>query len=177
VKIILVRHGITDANTEERFLSRTDLALNDAGRAQALALAPALADVDIVFASPMKRCIETARLAFPGRIPAVCDHLREINFGDWELLTASEIEERFPGQLAKRRKQPVSFRPPHGESFADVAARLNLVLPKLKAKQCAVVSHRGTLSVLERLLLKLPLESQDVRPLHPAETRSVAFMD
>jgi len=176
-EIFLCRHAATDANADGRFLSRTDLELNAEGREQALRLGKQLKNlrVDRCFVSPMKRCIETLQLALPQCNAVVRPELREIDFGDWELLTSDEIEEHWPGTLAQRRAAPVDFRPPRGENFNDVAERLAPVLEELRGENALVVSHRGTLGVLERLLRGVPLDHRDVTPMEPAQFRSLLF--
>ena len=62
--ILLVRHGETDWNLQRRVQGHSDTPLNDNGRAQALALADTLDDVelDAVYASDLARAFDTARI-------------------------------------------------------------------------------------------------------------------
>ncbi|MBV9272029.1 MAG: histidine phosphatase family protein [Candidatus Eremiobacteraeota bacterium] len=179
-EIILCRHAITAVNAENRFLSRTDAPLNDEGRRQSTLLGERLRSmrIDRCFVSPMKRCMETLSLALPDCKPMlVRQELREVDFGDWELLTAEEIEERWPGMLAQRRGSPVQFRPPGGESFADVAVRLTPLLNELHEGNVLVVSHRGTLGALERLVRGLPLDYREIASMEPAGLHVVSESD
>lgn len=125
----------------------------------------------------MKRCIETLSLAVPDCSPIVKDELREIDFGDWELLDTGEIEVRWPNALEARRIAPVDYRPPGGESFHDVALRLIPVLDELRDGNVLIVSHRGTLGVLERLLRGVPLDYREIAPMEPAGLRSLSESD
>ena len=98
--IVLVRHGETDWNFERRVQGHTDRPLNETGRAQARALAAELADeeFDAVYSSDLARAYETARILAEARdldVTVVPD-LRERDFGTWEGLTDTEIEQRFP---------------------------------------------------------------------------------
>lgn len=172
--IVLCRHGATQSNLEGLFLSYTDLPLDPEGRRQAEALRAVLAPLALrhCYVSPMLRCLQTRELAAPDIPFAVEPLLREIDFGAWEGRTPQWIAHNDPEALARRARAPVSFRPPNGESFEDVAARLPPVVARLRAESdVLVVGHRGTLGVLERLLRGLPLNSRDVRPLEPAEYR------
>ena len=89
--ILLVRHGETDWNLQRRVQGHSDTPLNDNGRAQALALADTLDDVelDAVYASDLARAFETARIVAERRGLTVTSvpGLRERNFGTWEGLT------------------------------------------------------------------------------------------
>jgi len=172
--IVLCRHGATDANVSGRILSHSDPSLNALGREQSERAHAALRYVafDRALSSPMRRCIETLAIVAPS-VPYRCeDALREVSFGAWEGRTMAWLDEHDPAGLAKRRHDPVRFRPPGGESFADASLRLRPVAQTLRALRdgaILVVAHRGTIGVLERLLRDLPLESQDVTPLEPGE--------
>jgi len=120
----------------------------------------------------MRRCLESREIVAPATPYEVEDALREVDFGSWEGRTRAWLEANEPGALERRRLDPIAFRPPQGESFADVAVRLRELAANLAASQgVLVVGHRGTLGVLERLLRGLPLESQAVAPLETGEFR------
>ncbi|MHB8703202.1 MAG: histidine phosphatase family protein [Candidatus Tyrphobacter sp.] len=175
--IILCRHGATDENTPGRFLSRSDPPLNAAGRAQCERLRDVLshvAVVDAAFVSPLRRCVESLAIIAPTAAFEVCDVLREVDFGQWDGRTRDCVARGDPkGHLALRASSPATFRPPGGESFADVATRLRPFanIARADARNLLIVGHRGTLGVLERLLRSLPLDSHQVAPLGLGEFR------
>jgi broad specificity phosphatase PhoE len=174
--IVLCRHGVTAGNAAGQFLSRTDLHLSEAGEAQCRALAPLLSKFafERCLISPMRRCVQTRDLAAPEIPFETLDALREVDFGSWEGMTLEWVQGNDANRLSDRRRDSVNFRPPAGESFADVARRLSPVVERLAEQTCSlVIAHRGTLGVLERLLLGLPLHSADVAPLEPAEFRTL----
>lgn len=174
--IVLVRHGSTDANAAGSFLSTGDPPLNDAGRAQCdrAREAVARAGVTACLVSPMRRCLQSLAILAPGVSYEVRDELREIDFGDWEGRTIDELRVEQPEAVDARRRDPVHFKPPAGESFADVAERLAPLARTMRARSgLLIVSHRGTLGVLERLLRELPLDSPDVTPMEPGEVRTL----
>lgn len=176
--IVLCRHGATDANVAGAFLSANDPPLNALGREQSERARVALRNEppNVAFTSPMRRCIETLDIVAPHLAQTVCDELREISFGTWEGRTLAWLERNDPEGVARRRNDPVTFRPPGGESFADVAQRLLAFAGAVRdaaARGVIVVGHRGTLGVLERLLRGLPLESKAVVPLEPGELRAL----
>jgi broad specificity phosphatase PhoE len=86
--------------------------------------------------------------------------LSEINLGDWEGLTATEVKERYPGQYTKRGNDLAYFRPENGESFDDL---LDRVLPAFEALRSstdgtlAVVAHAGVNRVILCHILGVPL--------------------
>ncbi len=86
------------------------------------------------------------------------------------------LEEHQADALRSRREDPVNFRPPGGESFAEAAVRLQPLATSLCGKdgeRILVVAHRGTLGVLERLIRGVPLASQAVVPMEPGEFRTI----
>jgi probable phosphoglycerate mutase len=98
--IVLVRHGETDWNRENRFQGHADPPRNEAGRAQSREVAEQLVAerVTIVYTSPLQRAHETARI-LAARLDLdvrVSDALEEVDVGSWSGLTRAEVEARFP---------------------------------------------------------------------------------
>ena len=175
-EIVLCRHAATEHNLAKRFISTTDLPLSAHGRTQCERLREALAAFAFegCLVSPMQRCLQTRELVAPGVPFEIEPALRETDFGSWEGQTLEWLELHMPQLLARRRSDPVRFRPPGGESIEDAAARLHPLLPRLRGEGTTlVVSHRVTLGILERLLRDLPLDSKEVAGLEPAEFRIV----
>jgi broad specificity phosphatase PhoE len=159
-----------------RFISTTDLPLGMHGRAQSDRLREALQNFTFerCLVSPLRRCLETRAIAAPDVPYEIEPALREVDFGAWEGQTLEWVERHAPELLAQRRRDPVSFRPPDGESIEAAAARLAGVAQRLRnANGTLVVAHRLTLGILERLLLDLPLDSRLVAGLDPATFRIV----
>jgi alpha-ribazole phosphatase len=174
--IVLCRHGATDGNAGGAFLSTNDPPLNALGLKQAATTAHALHDVafDLALTSPKRRCRQTCAIVAPSIDARVDDRLIEVHFGEWEGRTSQWLEEHAPEALQRRRERPANFRPPGGESFMDVAIRLQPLAETLERNDAArtlIVAHRGTLGVLERMLRGLPIDSPAVTPLEPGEFR------
>ena len=114
-RVFLVRHGATTLSAEDRFAGETDVDLSDAGREQLHRLAARLAaePISAVYASPMRRTLESARiLAAPhglsvDPVPA----LREISHGRWEQKTRCEVEALWPAEYACWEADPYTFAP------------------------------------------------------------------
>lgn len=86
MKIILIRHGATAGNLEKKYIGRTDEPLCTKGQEQLKVfikkgIYPA---VQAVVVSPMRRCIQTARLIYPDKEAVIVEDLRECDFGTFE---------------------------------------------------------------------------------------------
>ena len=84
--IYIIRHGQTEMNYKRRLQGRSDVPLNDAGRAQAKEAAGRLAGIpfDYVYSSPLKRAVETAEILVPSIPPVLDDLLLEMDYGPYE---------------------------------------------------------------------------------------------
>jgi len=182
----MVRHGATVLSVEDRFAGATDVALSDEGREQTRRLAERLSkeQISAVFASPLGRTMETARiLAEPHRlIVQPRDGFREISHGHWEQMTRREVEERFPKEAAEWEKDPYTFAPEGGESGLAVTARALPALLELvrsnPGKMLLVVSHKATIRLLLSSLLGFdPRRYRDNLDQKPAALNIVDFRD
>jgi broad specificity phosphatase PhoE len=160
-RLLLVRHGATTLSAEDRFAGATNVDLSDDGRGQARALARRLAHETLhaVYASPLRRTLETASiLAEPhGLAPEPRDGLREIDHGRWEQLKRAEVEERFPEEYAAWEADPFTFAPEGGETGLAVMARampvLRAIVEKHPGQRVLVVSHKATIRLALASLL------------------------
>ncbi len=86
IRLALIRHGGTKANKEHRYLGKTDesLSVEGIGELQKAKLARRYPNIDYVFSSPMKRCLETAEVLYPDREAFVIPEWEEMDFGDFE---------------------------------------------------------------------------------------------
>ena len=96
--LILLRHGETEWSKAGKHTGRTDIPLTPRGEAAAAALAPVLARRNIVaaFSSPAQRAVRTAELAGLTGVKQDPD-LWEWDYGGYEGLTTSQIQEQRPG--------------------------------------------------------------------------------
>jgi probable phosphoglycerate mutase len=185
-RIFLVRHGATVLSAEDRFAGATNVPLSDEGRGQVSRLAIRLQGESIaaVYASPMDRTVETAKiLAQPhGLEVQTRDGLREISHGHWEEMTRAEVEKKFPGEAAEWDKDPYTFAPAGGESGLAVTARSLPVLIDLvrahSGTNIVVVSHKATIRLLLSSLLGFdPRRYRDNLDQSPAALNIVDFRD
>ncbi|MCA0145733.1 histidine phosphatase family protein [Blastococcus sp. LR1] len=176
----VVRHGesignVADARAQAARAGRLeldvrdpDVPLSDTGRAQAEALGQHLAGLPpeqrptAVLSSPFERALTTAQLATAGLDVRVRtdERLRERDFGAFDGMTGAGIREQFPDE-AQRRDLLGKFyyRPPGGESWADVALRLRSLLATealvLDGERLMIVAHQAVIMVLRYVLEEL----------------------
>jgi alpha-ribazole phosphatase len=163
--LYLMRHGEVEHAREGRFFGHTDVALSDAGLAQAEALGRELGGEPIaaVYTSDLRRARLSARPLAAARgleAPAV-SALREMAMGAWEGLTWSEIRARDPARAARWLADPVGVAFPGGEALRDLRARVLPALGELLARHAgsrlAVVAHGGSNRIVLAEALGLPL--------------------
>jgi probable phosphoglycerate mutase len=164
---VLLRHGDTELSPEHRFSGLRDLPLSASGTRQAKAAACRLASagpIDAVVSSPLQRAVATAAIAARelGRTTIIDDDLRETDFGDWDGLTLTEIQERWPGAAAAWRRDPEQA-PPGGESFVDTARRVDRACERLlrghAGQHVLVVTHVTPIKILLCRALGVPLST------------------
>jgi probable phosphoglycerate mutase len=140
----LIRHGETEWSASGRHTSSTDLALTAEGERKAAAVGQLLAAkaFALVLASPLRRALETCRLA--GYRPEVTPDLREWGYGAYEGLTTAEIQVQNPGWTIW------TGTPPGGESAEEVGARADCVIARAAAAggDVALFGHGHMLRVL-----------------------------
>ena len=127
--VTLVRHGETAWSAAGRHTGRTDIPLTEEGERKAARIAERLAGktFDRVFTSPLQRAARTCALAGFGDRAVVDPDLLEWDYGDYEGRTSREILAERPGWLIFRDGCP------HGEAAADVGARVDRVIARLRA--------------------------------------------
>jgi probable phosphoglycerate mutase len=176
--LFLVRHATTAASASGRNLGqRHDMPLSPAGERLAERLAAALLaelaelphDELRLLTSPAARCRSTLRPIADalGRDPGEAEikpGLLEIDYGDWDGLTADEAQARDPELRAAWEDDPYAISCPGGESGSDVARRALPVLAELRAwlsadrARCAIaVAHNHVNRIVLTDLLGWPM--------------------
>ncbi|MEV8639164.1 bifunctional RNase H/acid phosphatase [Streptosporangium sp. NPDC051023] len=164
--LLLLRHGETPLSVERRFSGLGDPELSANGVAQAEAAAARLSrepyGIQAIVSSPLKRARVTAEIvaARLGLEVVVEEDLRETDFGDWEGHTFTEIQRRWPDELAAWLADP-SAAPPGGESFEVAARRVQVIgdqlVERYEGRTVLVVSHVTPIKMLMRSALLAPL--------------------
>jgi len=152
-RLLVVRHGQSTWNAEGRWQGHSDPPLSAMGERQACAAAETVAQLgfDTVYTSDLARARQTGDLvAPPGIVPVVVAELKERNVGEWEGLTADEIDARFPGMREAYQS------PPGFESDDALVGRVRPALVAIASSApdatVLIVSHGGVIRSLERSL-------------------------
>jgi probable phosphoglycerate mutase len=145
-RLVVVRHGETEWSRTGRHTGRTDVPLDDNGRAQAARLGPLLAPWRgaLVLVSPLSRALDTCRLAGFGDAAEVDDDLIEWDYGAYEGRRTVDIRAERPDWSL------FDDGVPDGETAADVGARVDRVIARCRAAPRDVVAfaHSHVLRVL-----------------------------
>jgi alpha-ribazole phosphatase/probable phosphoglycerate mutase len=165
-RLYLVRHGQVANHRPQSYNGQRDVPLSDVGRLQMARLADWAAELDgpvVIYTSDLQRAADGARLAAARRgIEAtVTPLLREKHFGAWEGLTYDEAAQRDPDVWRQWLDDPPNARPPGGETYRDVEAR---VMPLVRrwvrehaGQTVLIVAHGGVNRVILCHALGLPL--------------------
>lgn len=172
-ELYFIRHGETAWNLEGRYQGSRDIPLNDTGRAQAdrngqllkrlLQRAGRKTEEFDWYVSPLGRTQETmerVRAAFSDTpLPVVVSDRRliEISFGDHEGQLHTDLAAGAMPIAGERDASFWYFRPPSGESYDDLAARI-VAFGQALPRRAIIVSHGGVLRVLRRLIEDFPPE-------------------
>lgn len=179
IELILIRHGESAGNVAATHAQRSgaevidvglrdpDVPLSEAGVAQGQALRRWLAGLseadrpNSVWCSPYLRARQTTDLAgLQG--PRLDERLRDRELGILDLLTAAGVDARFPEEAQRRNwLGKFAYRPPGGESWADVALRLRSVLRDIDdddeedGRRVAVVCHDAVIMLFRYICERL----------------------
>jgi len=165
LRLIVVRHGVTDWNRQGRFQGHLDPPLSETGHHEAHLVAERMAADDElrptrIVSSSLTRALETAAaIATATGLEMEADpRLMEIGQGEWEGRTHAELEVADADRYRAWRDATGVRQPPGGEPIAEAAGRVRELLAELVAGMpgaVCVVSHGGTLRILARALFDL----------------------
>lgn len=152
MKIVFIRHGLTAGNLEKRYIGITDEPLCCTGIARLEK--QSYPRCDMLVCSPMKRCIQTAEIIFPGQPFTADSDLRECDFGDFEGKNYTELSGNADYQKWIDSGGSLPF--PNGEAPLDFKSRCIAAFDKIIGKysaesSAAFVVHGGTImAILEK---------------------------
>jgi broad specificity phosphatase PhoE len=142
----LIRHGETEWSRSGAHTSRSDIPLTDVGREKAAAIGRYLAGrtFAMVLASPLRRALDTCRLAGFGDAAEIDANLCEWDYGDYEGRTTPDIQSERPGWSLWRDGTP------NGEPLEHAAARATAVIARAAGApgDVALFAHGHILRIL-----------------------------
>jgi broad specificity phosphatase PhoE len=166
--VILVRHGQTEWNREERFRGRVDLPLNEMGLRQAEAAGRRIASTwspEAIYASPLSRAMQTAQAIAaclpPDWRPAPQSEagLIDVDYGEWQGQSPQEVAQRYEPLYQTWLSAPQQIHFPGGESLAVVQERAQATLVEIVDRHhdgaVVLVSHLAVCRVLLLTVLGL----------------------
>ncbi|MGM0365412.1 MAG: histidine phosphatase family protein [Actinomycetota bacterium] len=165
VKLFLIRHGQTIWNLEGKYQGDRDIELTELGIKQAELTARYLKDVEFsnIYSSPLKRTVLTAEKINQNRDREIIirKNLKEIDFGKWEGLRFSQINERYNEDYQKWLDDPFKNPPTGGENFTHFIKRtsreINAIISENKdGAEVAVSTHGGVIVALLVYWLRVP---------------------
>lgn len=160
-ELILIRHGLTRWNLENRIQGQTDVPLCDAGITQVrrwrLAARYLAGEWHV---SPLARTRHTARLLGADR-PLVSPALIEMDWGEWTGRRLAELRREHGAVMVENERRGLDFRPPGGESPRDVRARFAAWIEERAdgPEPLCVVTHKGVIRAAISLATGWNLES------------------
>jgi 2,3-bisphosphoglycerate-dependent phosphoglycerate mutase len=167
-KLVLIRHGQSQWNLENKFTGWIDIPLSPQGEEEAREAGKKIKGMkfDKVFTSVLQRAIRTyeiaAQVAGLDHLPVEKDKaLNERMYGDLQGLNKDEMRKKFGAEQVHIWRRSYDVAPPGGESLKDTADRVlpyyhQKIEPELKAgKNILVVAHGNSLRALVKHLDKL----------------------
>ena len=150
-RIYLIRHGEVAGSEVFRYNGQSDVPLTPKGLDQYRMLSERLKGkpISACYTSDLSRCVQGAQIicATLGVSPVAKEELRELSFGDWEGMTWTELEEKFPEGWQARLKDMVNYRVPGGENLLDLSERVMPVIADIierhRGEEVLVVGHGG----------------------------------
>jgi len=142
MKLLIVRHGETHFNAEQRYLGALDPQLNAKGISQAIELRTVLpSNLDAIVCSPLRRARQTADILCQSRgfTPQVNNAFRERNVGVFEGLTQDEARAQFPELWTQNVTRQWRGAPTGGETIDDVLERVARGLNELYSTHAGMV--------------------------------------
>ena len=166
-EIILIRHGETEWNSQQRMQGHSNSDLSSVGQAQIQALGQRMKNVlfDLIYSSDSLRAIQTAEAItqFSGHELKIDLRLREKNLGIFEGLTSEEARERHPEVFRLFKTAGSKYVIDEGESTQQLQNRALEIIYEIRIKhpeeRVLLVTHGGFIRVVMKHSLGLSLET------------------
>jgi len=153
--LTLLRHGLCAGETEGRYIGHTNAPLTEAGRLQLRQMREdrPYPGAQALFVSPLKRCVETAKILYPALTPIELPGLKEYFFGEFEDKTPEQLQSH--PLFARWIAGEPGLTPPFAENLERFQTRISDTFIKLcdgllktGTPSCAAVIHGGIIMAL-----------------------------
>ena len=153
--VYLFRHGLTKGNINAQYIGHTDypLTMDSIQTLKNIKARCHYPQVEAVFSSPLKRCLDSANIMFPKNNPLVINDLIEYNFGEFEECTAEDLKDN--EDFRQWLHGDIHAKPPYGESNAEFIERVCSAFEKIVeglmrtgTQTAAIVGHAGVLMTI-----------------------------
>lgn len=166
MRLIVIRHGETPYNVEDRLTGQSDIPLSSLGEQQAFALATYLSteQLDVIVSSDLQRARATAIAVAQHHESTLQEDplLRELSLGQWEGRTMAEIEASEPDLVRCRLADPFTYAPEGGETLLQFRDRIARALENWYTyhpdSTVVWVTHAGVIGVLICHVLEIDLK-------------------
>ncbi len=186
--ITLIRHGKVGEEYRGAFIGRTDVPLAASGRRQAQELKAKVRAIlgpqgGVILSSPSQRCRDTALIASEGLnlTIRIDDDLREIDFGEWEVLTFEKIAAAYnKSEIAGWASFDRDFTFPGGERIGDFLERVKRAgerLAALDTESAVIFTHGGVIRSLICLFLKIDPRNYLLFEVGPASITTIRLFE
>jgi len=165
-QLILVRHGQTDWDRQDRVQGALDIPLNSEGQKEAQKITEDLSKIKIdkIYSSPVSCSYATAcEIAAPHKLKVKkIQELGELNHGVWQGLLIKDIKKRYRKQFSIWKSAPSSGKPPKGETMRAAYDRsvsaIQKIVDKHKDENICIVSHDIILSLIKCRIKSVDLD-------------------
>jgi alpha-ribazole phosphatase len=164
-RVVLCRHGETEASAQGRFCGAIDVGLSPVGQAEAARLAAGVGSGTALYTSPARRALETARPIGErvGLDPLIEPRIRELDFGEVDGLPYEQVAALRPELYDEWLRAPTRVHFPDGECYADLRGRaveaLSEVVSRHEGETALIVTHAGVIRALFAAWLLLAEEA------------------
>ena len=162
MKLLLLRHGVTDWNAEKRIQGRIDRPLSDIGIEQIRQRQVPQVVLDLPwYCSPLLRAQQTADL-YGIKSPTIEPALLEMDWGDWEGKILKPLRKQLGDEMRNNEARGLDFCPPNGESPRDLQQRLKPWLNEIGQRDTdvAAVVHKGIIRCLYALAMNWDMRGE-----------------
>lgn len=170
MKLILVRHGQTLWNRDQRAQGVTDIELSNRGRAQVGSLARSLRNerIDTIISSPLKRAVQTAEaINLFHNLPIERENdLIELNMGDFEGIVFQDMQKNHGDFLKRWMSDPASIAMPGGESIVELQKRVWGVVERILTKPGTTLIASHNFAIMTILCTIKEMDLSHIREVH-----------